>query len=107
MGPYTPEGTKVQLVSNGWHLKGQTGARACSIFDGVVSGVYSQHGSYIVTVRHGTYISAYINLSSVSVRNGQQVSARQVIGSLGSDNTMQFQLRKWTSLLNPGAWLGR
>ena len=73
----------------------------------MVSGVYYKDGFYIVTVRHGTYISAYINLSSVSVRNGQTVTTRQELGSLGSDNTMQFQLRNWTNQLNPSAWLSR
>ena len=107
-GTYSPEGLRhVTLQSNGWHLKGQPGAKAQSIFDGVVSGVYLQGGSYIVTVRHGRYISAYINLASVSVRKGQQIKARSVIGSLGSDNTMQFQLRNWNTLLNPSHWLGR
>lgn len=107
-GTYSPEGLRhVTLQSNGWHLKGQPGAKAQSIFDGVVSGVYLQGGSYIVTVRHGRYISAYINLASVSVRKGQQIKARSVIGSLGSDNTMQFQLRNWNTLLNPSHWLRR
>lgn len=107
-GTYSPEGlSHVRLQSNGWHLKGQSGAKAQCIFDGEVSGVYYQGGSYIVTVRHGKYISAYINLASVSVRKGQRVKTRQTLGSLGSDNTMQFQLRNWNTLLNPSSWLGR
>ena len=107
-GSYTPEGlSHVTLVSNGWHLKGQPGAKAQSIFEGEVSGVYFQGGSYIVTVRHGKYISAYINLASVSVRKGQKVSTRQVLGGLNGDNIMQFQLRNWNNLLNPSKWLGR
>ncbi len=107
-GAYSPEGlSHVRLQSNGWHLQGQGGAKAQCIFDGEVSGVYYQGGSYIVTVRHGKYISAYINLASVSVRKGQQVSARQILGGLGSDRTMQFQLRNWNTLLNPASWIGR
>ncbi|UKK48285.1 peptidoglycan DD-metalloendopeptidase family protein [Prevotella sp. E9-3] len=107
-GTYSPEGlSHVKLKSNGWHLKGQSGAKAQSVFDGVVSGVYFQGGSYIVTVRHGKYISAYINLAQVSVRKGQKVKARQALGSLGPDQTMQFQLRNWNTLLNPGLWIGR
>jgi len=91
-GTYSPEGlSHVRLQSNGWHLKGQRGAKAQCIFDGEVSGVYQQGGLYIVTVRHGKYISAYINLASVSVRKGQQVKARTILGGLGSDLTMQFQ----------------
>lgn len=107
-GTYSPEGlSHVKLQSNGWHLKGQSGAKAQSVFDGEVSGVYFQSGSYIVTVRHGKYISAYINLAQVSVRKGQKVKARQALGSLGPEQTMQFQLRNWNTLLNPGLWIGR
>ena len=107
-GTYSPEGlSHVRLQSNGWHLKGQSGAKAQSIFEGEVSGVYYQGGSYIVTIRHGKYISAYINLAQVSVRKGQHVNTRQAIGTLGSDLTMQFQLRNWNTLLNPSSWIGR
>ena len=107
-GTYSPEGlSHVRLQSNGWHLKGQSGAKAQSIFDGEVSGVYFQGGTYIVTVRHGRYISAYINLASVAVRKGQRVKTRQALGSLGADNTMQFQLRNRNTLLNPSGWIAR
>lgn len=107
-GPYSPEGLRhVTLVSNGWHLKGKPGAKAQSIFNGVVSGVYLIGDSYVVTVRHGNYISVYTNLRSVSVKKNQKVSTRQALGSLGSDNTMQFQLRNSRTLLNPSGWLRR
>lgn len=107
-GPYSPEGlSRVRLQSNGWYLKGQGGAKAQCIFDGEVSGVYYQYGSYIVTVRHGKYISAYINLHSVNVKKGQRVKTHDVLGGLGGDNIMQFQLRNWSTLLNPSQWLRR
>ncbi len=107
-GTYSPEGlSHVRLQSNGWHLKGQGGAKAQCIFDGEVSGVYQQGGLYIVTVRHGKYISAYINLASVSVKKGQRVKARTILGGLGPDRILQFQLRNWNTLLNPASWLGR
>jgi septal ring factor EnvC (AmiA/AmiB activator) len=102
------EGLKnVQLESKGIHLKGQSGAQARSVFDGEVSAVFNQGGKYIVMVRHGKYISVYCNLTTVSVSTGQRVAARQMLGSLGSDGIMQFQLRNWTQLLNPMRWLGR
>jgi len=102
------EGLKnVRLDSKGIHLKGQPGAQARSIFDGEVSGVFSQGGRNIVMVRHGRYISVYCNLASVSVRTGQKVSTRQVLGTVGGDGIMQFQLRNWTTLLDPMRWLGR
>ena len=58
-------------------------------------------------MRHGNYISVYTNLRSVSVKKNQKVSTRQALGSLGSDNTMQFQLRNSRTLLNPSGWLRR
>ena len=58
-------------------------------------------------VRHGSYISVYCNLRSVSVSRGQKVSTRQALGTLGSDNILQFQLRRETAKLNPEVWLGR
>ncbi|MBQ9644861.1 MAG: peptidoglycan DD-metalloendopeptidase family protein [Prevotella sp.] len=107
-GSYVPEGlSSVRLDSKGIHIKGQPGAQARCVFDGEVSRIFAKGDRYIVMVRHGRYISVYINLTSVSVRAGQKVSARQVLGSLGSDCTLQFQLRNWTQLLNPRSWLGR
>lgn len=107
-GRYAVEGlTGVLLESKGIHLKGQPGARARAVFDGEVSYIYMQGGNYIVTVRHGKYISVYCNLSSVAVTKGQKVKTGQVLGGLGGDNIMQFQLRNWTELLNPLRWLGR
>jgi len=97
----------VRLDSKGIHLKGQPGAKAQSVFDGEVSAVFPKGDRYVVMVRHGKYISVYFNLSSVSVRAGQKVSTRQVLGTVGGDGVMQFQLRNWTSLLNPMRWLGR
>ena len=61
----------------------------------------------VVMVRHGSYISVYCNLASVNVHRGQRVSTRQSLGRVGTDNILQFQLRKETSKLNPEHWLGR
>lgn len=99
--------SSVHLSSKGLHLKGQPGAMARCVFDGVVSKIYSSGNSYIVMVRHGRYISVYCDLASVSVSAGQKVSTNQTLGRLGPTNTMQFQLRNWTDLLNPRPWLRR
>ena len=64
-----------------------------------------------IIVRHGSYISVYCNLSGVSVRRGQQVSTRQILGTVARDAsghcTLHFQLRHETTKLNPERWLGR
>ncbi len=107
-GQYNVEGLKnVTLDNKGINILGTAGAQARSIFDGEVSAVANIGGTWLVLIRHGRYISVYCNLRSVSVSKGQKVSARQAIGSLGTDNILQFQLRKETAKLNPEGWLGR
>lgn len=107
-GQYNVEGLKnVTLDNKGINIRGEAGAQARSIFDGEVSGVFSFGGAMVVMVRHGSYISVYCNLASVSVRRGQKVSTRQALGRIGQDNILQFQLRRETAKLNPESWLGR
>ncbi len=107
-GQYNVEGLKgVTLDNKGINIRGEAGAQARSIFDGEVSAVFSFGGTMVVMVRHGSYISVYCNLASVSVQRGQKVSTRQSLGRLGAENILQFQLRKETAKLNPESWLGR
>ena len=101
----------VQLSNKGINITGQPGACARCIFPGEVSAVFSLGGQVNVIVRHGNYISVYCNLSSASVRKGQKVDARAIIGKIAKDVsgrcTLHFQLRKETATLNPESWLAR
>ena len=107
-GQYNVQGLKgVTLDNKGISIQGRPGCVARSIYDGEVSAVFGYGGMWNVLVRHGAYISVYCNLKSVSVHKGQKVSTRQALGAVGSDNILQFQLRKETAKLNPEAWLGR
>ena len=97
----------VTLDKKGIDIKGQPGAAVRCIFDGEVSAVFSYSGTTVIIVRHGSYLSVYCDLASVSVSRGQKVSARQTLGRVGSEGVMQFQLRKGNTLLNPESWLAR
>jgi len=97
----------VTLDKKGIDIKGQPGAQVRSIFDGVVTAVFGYGGTSVVIVKHGSYLSVYCDLASVSVSRGQHVSTRQTIGRVGSDGMMQFQLRHGTAKLNPEGWLAR
>jgi septal ring factor EnvC (AmiA/AmiB activator) len=111
-GTYTVPGLKnVQLENKGTNYVGRSGARARSIFTGEVTAVFQFGGSRNVLIRHGSYISVYCNLSSVTVTKGQKVNAKDIIGTVADDGTgrcvLHFQLRKETSKLNPEHWIGR
>ena len=111
-GTYTVPGLKnVQLENKGTNYVGRPGARARSIFAGEVTAVFQFGGSRNVLIRHGSYISVYCNLSSVTVSKGQKVNAKDIIGTVADDGTgkcvLHFQLRKETAKLNPESWIGR
>ena len=111
-GQYRVEGlSHVTLDNKGVNYAGQAGARARSVFDGVVTAVFAFGGTKNVLIRHGSYISVYCNLSSVIVAKGQKVKTRDLIGTpANGDNglpLLHFQLRKETAKLNPEAWIGR
>ena len=115
-GQYNVEGLSgVTLDNKGINLTGKRGAQARCVYNGEVSTVANIGGSYIVIVRHGEFYSVYSNLASVSVRNGQNVTTRQTIGTVASDGTgnatLHFQLRQRSGALanhiNPLPWLAR
>ena len=107
-GQYNVAGLKgVTLDNKGINILGHDGCQARAVYDGEVSAVLSYGGSMVLMLRHGAYISVYANLKSVNVSRGQKVSTRQVLGTVGTDNILQFQLRKERTKLNPEAWLGR
>lgn len=111
-GSYNVPGHKgVRLDNKGTNYIGQRGAKARAIFDGVVTAVFQFGDTKNVLVRHGSYISVYCNLSTVSVRRNQKVTARQVLGGIADDGAgnciLHFQLRKEKAKLNPELWIAR
>ena len=111
-GAYNVNGLNgVTLDNKGINLTAPAGAQARSVFDGEVTAIFSMGGMTNVLVRHGSYITVYCNLAGASVRQGQRVSARQVLGNVARDAsgncTLHFQLRHETQKLNPERWLRR
>ncbi len=109
-GTYTVDGLKnVTLDNKGIDIRGSEGCMARAVFDGEVSSVFQYGVSYIVMVRHGSYISVYSGLSSVAVSKGSTVTTKQSLGKVGTDAnghyTLHFQLRKGSARLNPEQWV--
>lgn len=101
----------VTWENRGIDYMGRSGAQARSVFDGEVSRVIKIGSTMHVLVRHGSYISVYSNLATVAVKKGQQIKARQTIGSVAANDEglfiLQFQLRKETTKLNPEQWIAK
>lgn len=111
-GQYAVSGLKnVVLDNKGIDIRGKSGAQARAIFDGEVSAIFQHNGLSNVLVRHGSYISVYCNLSSVSIKKGSKVKTKTPLGTIHTDENgnavLHFQLRRETTKLNPELWLKR
>ena len=113
-GQYNVEGLRnVKLDNKGINIQAKPGSQARAIFNGKVTAVFKYNGLFNILVRHGNYISVYCNLSSAEVKQGQEVTTKQVLGTIFSDKadgnrtTLHFQLRKEKEKLNPEPWLNR
>lgn len=109
-GNYAVAGLRnVMLDNKGIDIRGQQGCAARAVFNGTVSSVFQYAGTYIVMLRHGSYISVYSGLSSVSVRKGQSVKTKDALGAVGQDSDgryiLHFQLRNESTRLNPEQWV--
>jgi septal ring factor EnvC (AmiA/AmiB activator) len=106
-----PQLKGVMIQNNGIDIKTSTGASARAIFNGTVSGVIQIPGGLnAVLVRHGEYTTVYSNLKSVNVKMGQNVSTKQSIGTVATEDniaSMELQIWKGINKLNPTEWLAR
>ena len=84
------------------------------MFTGKVSAIFRQDGyNTVVMVRHGSYLTIYVNLSEIYVRTGETVKPNQNIGKIFSDREddnrtiLHFEVRNEKVKLNPEQWLRR
>ncbi|WP_263788692.1 murein hydrolase activator EnvC family protein [Salinibacter grassmerensis] len=89
------------------------GSPVRAIFDGTVTGIdfVPGYGTYVV-IRHGEYLSVYSNFSTLSIAEGNQIEAGQVIGQSGTESeprgaSLFFGLvnRSSSEFVDPSGWL--
>lgn len=107
-----PELKYVQTENNGIDIEVPAGTNARAVFDGKVSAIFPQDGfNTVVMVRHGNYLTIYVNLSEIYVKSGQAIKANQPIGKIFSDpednnrTILHFEVRHERIKLNPQEWL--
>ncbi|MCM1378216.1 MAG: M23 family metallopeptidase, partial [Prevotella sp.] len=88
------------------------GATVMAVYAGKVSGVYVVPGfSNVVIVNHGNYYTVYGNLSSASVKVGDNVKQGQALGKVAADaddpshSLLHFEVWKNREKLNPMSWV--
>ncbi|MBT9393300.1 peptidoglycan DD-metalloendopeptidase family protein [Hymenobacter sp. NST-14] len=102
----------VVVENRGVDIQTNAGEPVRAVFSGKVLTVASVPGmGTIIMVQHGDYFTVYAKLRSVSVSEGQTVSARQTLGTVATnaEGTSEVQFQVWhnSANLNPENWLGR
>ena len=107
-GLYYDNGIKNE--SYGWDIRTNIGAAVRAVFDGTVKSISNIEGTYLVVIQHGEYFTAYSNLKSFNVKEGQKISTKQAIGTVATDAAtgeavVGFSLYKGAAAVNPRIWL--
>jgi septal ring factor EnvC (AmiA/AmiB activator) len=109
-GPYKIEGIDgIRSNNPGLTLETEPGAAVKAVFEGEVSAVFSVDGEWTVLLRHGKYFTTYSDLSSVSVSRNDKVTAGQVLGKAGTNESgngqIDFILLQEKKNLDPERWI--
>ncbi|HEY4326329.1 MAG TPA: peptidoglycan DD-metalloendopeptidase family protein [Mucilaginibacter sp.] len=101
---------KIKNESFGWDIKTNAGSSVRVVFQGEVTSVANISGTYLVVIKHGEYFTAYSNLKSVIVKEGQKVNTKQVIGTVATESStgeaiVSFSLYKGKAAVDPRIWL--
>lgn len=100
--------------NKGIYIQTPAGGFARSVYDGVVTQVFHVAGSNTsVIVKHGNYRTVYSNLTSVTVKIGDKVTAKQRLGKVyvdaenGNKAELYFMIYKDSTIQNPESWIAR
>ena len=98
--------------NSGIDITTQSGSKARAVFKGEVSKVLAiPGGNMAIILRHGSYLTVYSNLASVSVQVGQTVQTKQELGTIFTDKeddnktVLKFQIRYEYDKLDPEKWI--
>ena len=103
----------IKHQSNGVIIATDPGSKARAIFEGEVIAILAvPGGNKGVQIKHGNFISTYYNLSDLSVKKGDKVASKDILGTVFTNQNngqtrLKFYLYQDTSRLNPEEWVYR
>ncbi|MCC7467090.1 MAG: peptidoglycan DD-metalloendopeptidase family protein [Saprospiraceae bacterium] len=101
----------IEITNNGVDIRTEEGASVRSVAEGKVAGVQFVPGhDYTVILQHGDYYTVYTNLSSTPLAKGQEVKAKQTIGTVSTNNItgtseLHFEVWQQKERMNPSLWI--
>ena len=103
----------VTVNNRGVYIQTTSGSNARAVYEGEVSAIFVSDGQNVVIVKHGNYRTVYSNLTTLYVKTGDKLTAKQKIGKIYTDpendnrTELFFQVRKDTDVLDPALWLAQ
>ena len=103
----------VKMTNNGIDISAAPDSEVRAIFDGEVTRVkFILGANYFVLIRHGNFISVYLNIVDVNVKIGDKVKVKQQIGKVYTDRDskstiLHVEIWEESKNLDPEIWLKR
>ena len=95
------------------YIATESNAKVKSVFEGTVNRVQLiKNYNPVVTIKHGEYITVYMNMSKINVKPGQKVKTGEVIGEAFTnkktgETLLGFRVYKNDETQNPEFWLSK
>ncbi len=113
-GKQNAPGLRNVMIDNlGISIITETDAVVQSVFAGKVSSIVTLAGGNLaVLIKHGEFISVYVNITGLKVKVGDMVKIKQEIGRAtyaGRDGNPEFNFQIWKGTVNqdPEKWLAK
>ncbi len=101
------------VMNNGIDINSAPGTMVRAVFEGEVTKVFAILGAnFTVLVRHGEYLTVYLNLVNVRVKTGDKVLTKEILGEAFTDESegvaeLHFEVYQEKEILNPEVWLSK
>ena len=101
------------VMNNGIDINSAPGTMVRAVFEGEVTKVFAILGAnYTVLIRHGEYLTVYLNLVNVRVKTGDKVLTKEILGEAFTDESegvaeLHFEVYQEKEILNPEVWLSK
>ena len=97
------------MNNNGVEICSNKGSQARSVFGGEVTSIaIAPTGGKLIIIRHGEYLSVYMNIGEVFVKQGDKVTIKQALGTILEEDgktSMNLQIWKGQKTMDPSGWL--
>lgn len=100
----------IMLESDGIDIRTQPNSNVRTVFTGTVTKITTMPGfGGTVIIKHGEYYTMYSRLKNITVKSGQTIKAKDIIGQVGvnaeGESEVHFQTWKGLQIMDPATWI--